>query len=119
MSNAGTARKGFFGLKGVLDFKGVVNNFLGNNDEIEEDIESFEKIDTKNVDVTAKELEELKKSSGRLNVLAERYGIEPKNLKAKSKTPKAKTAVIKKQNLKVKENQKQNEIEQEEIDRER
>ena len=36
MSNAGTARKGFFGLKGVLDFKGVVNNFLGNNDEIEE-----------------------------------------------------------------------------------
>ena len=111
MSNAGTARN--------FDLRGLLHNLFGNNDEIEEDIESFEKIDTKNVDVTAKELEELKKSSGRLNVLAERYGIEPKNLKAKSKTPKAKTAVIKKQNLKVKENQKQNEIEQEEIDRER
>lgn len=111
MSNAGTARN--------FDFGGVWHNFFGNNDEIEEDIESFEKIDTKNIDVTAKELEELKKSSGRLNVLAERYGIEPKDLKTKSKTPKAKTAMIKKQNLKVKENQKQNEIEQEEMDRER
>ena len=111
MSSAGTAKN--------FDLRGLLHNLFGNNDEIEEDIESFEKIDTKNIDVTAKELEELKKSSGRLNVLAERYGIEPKNLKAKSKTPKAKTAVIKKQNLKVKENQKQNEIEQEEMDRER
>ena len=91
----------------------LVKDFLGNNDEIEEDIESFEKIDTKNVDVTAKELEELKKSSGRLNVLAERYGIEPKNLKAKSKTPKARTAVIKKENL----NQVKEKPEQKEIDR--
>ena len=103
MSNAGTARN--------FDLRGLLHNLFGNNDEIEEDIESFEKIDTKNVDVTAKELEELKKSSGRLNVLAERYGIEPKNLKAKSKTPKARTAVIKKENLnQVKEKQEQKEI---------
>ena len=103
MSNAGTARN--------FDLRGLLHNLFGNNDEIEEDIESFEKIDTKSVDVTAKELEELKKSSGRLNVLAEKYGIEPKNLKAKSKTPKARTAVIKKENLnQVKEKQEQQEI---------
>lgn len=103
MSNAGTARN--------FDLRGLLHNLFGNNDEIEEDIESFEKIDTKTVNVTAKELEELKKSSGRLNVLAERYGIEPKNLKTKSKTPKARTAVIKKENLnQVKEKQEQKEI---------
>lgn len=93
----------------------LVKDFLGNNDEIEEDIGSFEKIDTKTVDVTAKELEELKKSSGRLNVLAKRYGIEPKNLKVKSKTPKARTAIIKKENLnQVKEEQEQKEIDRDE-----
>ena len=103
MSNAGTARN--------FDLRGLLHNLFGNNDEIEEDIESFEKIDTKTLNVTAKELEELKKSSGRLNVLAERYGIEPKNLKTKSKTPKARTAVIKKENLnQVKEKQEQKEI---------
>ena len=105
MSNAGTARN--------FDLRGLLHNLFGNNDEIEEDIESFEKIDTKSVDVTAKELEELKKSSGRLNGLAEKYGIEPKNLKAKSKTPKAKIAVIKKENL----NQVKEKPEQKEIDR--
>ena len=91
MSSAGTARK--FAL---LD---VIKSFWRADSDIDEnDIKPIEKIDTKVVNVTEKEFEELKKSSKRISALEDRYGIEPKNLKVK-KAPKAKTAKIEMKNV--------------------
>lgn len=91
MSSAGTARK--FAL---LD---VIKSFWKADLDIEEnDIKPIEKIDTKVVNVTEKDFEELKKSSKRIRALEDRYGIEPKNLKVK-KAPKAKTAKIEMKNV--------------------
>ena len=91
MSSAGTARK--FAL---LD---VIKSFWRADSDIDEnDIKPIEKIDTKVVNVTEKDFEELKKSSKRISVLEDRYGIEPKNLKPR-KAPKAKTAKMEMKNV--------------------
>ena len=105
MSSAGTARK--FAL---LD---VIKSFWRADLDIDEnDIKPIEKIDTKVVNVTEKDFEELKKSSKRISVLEDRYGIVPKNLKPK-KAPKAKVAKIEMKNV------NRNNEERENVDEER
>ena len=91
MSSAGTARK--------FAWLDVIKSFWKADSDINEnDIKPIEKIDTKVIDVTEKDFEELKKSSKRISALEDRYGIEPKNLKVK-KAPKAKTAKIEMKNV--------------------
>lgn len=107
MSSAGTAKK--------FDIRGLFRNFWVADEVNDNEENDIEKIETKFENVTEKDMEELKKSSNRLKTLADKYGIEPKKLRAKSKESKAKSAVIRKEN--IKENQKQNKIEQEKIDR--
>lgn len=109
MSSAGTAKK--------FDIRGLFRNFWVADEVSDSEENDIEKIETKFENVTEKDLEELKKSSStRLKTLEDKYGIEPKKLRARSKAPKTKSAVIRKENI-VKENQKQNRVEQEEIDR--
>lgn len=103
MSSVGTAKK--------FAWAEVLRSFWKADSEIgEENIEPIEKIDTALVGLSEKDLEELKKSSKRVNVLEERYGIEPKNLKTK-KSPRAKTAKIEVKNIEanIKETQKSDE----------
>ena len=92
MSSAGTARK--------FAFLDVLKSFWKADEEIENnDIQPIEKIDTKVVNVTEKDLDELKKSSGRIKLLEKRYAIEPENLKTQ-KTPKAKATKVEVKNVK-------------------
>ena len=94
-------------------FIDVVKSFISNSNEKEE-MQPFEEIDTKTIDVTEKEIEELKKSTVRLAELAEKYRIDSKNQKTKEKTQKTRiTTVSKKENLKP-VNEKQEEKERDE-----
>ena len=107
MSSAGTARK-----FAVLD---VLKSFWKADSDIDEnEIKPIEKIDTKVINVTEKEFEELKKSSKRISALEDIYGIEPKNLKPR-KAPKAKTAKIEMKN--VNRNSEERQISDEEKER--
>ena len=92
-------------------FIDVVKSFISNSDEKEE-MQPFEKIDTKTIDVTEKEIEELKKSTVRLAELAKKSRIDSKNQETKEETQKSRiTTVSKKENLKsVEEKQEQKEI---------
>ncbi len=100
MSSAGTARK--------FAWLDVIKSFWKSDSDIDEnDIKPIEKIDTKVVNVTEKDFEELKKSSKRISVLEDRYGIEPKNLKPR-KSPKAKTAKIEMKNVSRNYEERQN-----------
>ena len=77
-----------------------------------EEMQPLEEIDTKTIDVTEKELKQLKESIVRLDKLAEKYRIDPENQKTKEKTKKSIiTTVSKKENLKsVNEKQDEKEI---------
>ncbi len=100
MSSAGTAKK--------FAWLDVIKSFWKADSDIDEnDIKPIEKIDTEVINVTEKDFEELKKSSKRISVLEDRYGIEPKNLKVK-KAPKAKTTKIEKKNVNRNNDERQN-----------
>ena len=101
MSSIGTARK--------FAWLDVIKSFWKADSDIDEnDIKPIEKIDTKVVNLTEKDFEELKKSSKRISVLEDRYGIEPKNLKHR-KEPKTKAAKIEMKNVnRNNENEKEN-----------
>ena len=91
MSSVGTAKK--------FAWLDVFKSFWKADSDIDEnDIKPIEKIDTKAINITEKDFEELKKSSKRISVLEDRYGIEPKNLKPR-KAPKAKVAKIEMKNV--------------------
>ena len=109
MSNAGTAKK--------FAWAEVLRSFWKADSDInEDDIKPIEKIDTKVVNVTEKDFEELKKSSKRINMLEERYGIEPKKVKVK-KAPKTKSASIEIKDINLNKDKEEKQKNDEEIER--
>lgn len=96
MSNVGTAKK--FDIIGLFRAFMQPDEEFENNEEIDENI--IDKINVENVNVTQEQIEELKKSQGRLEKFAEKYDIEPKDLKVK-RAPKAKKARLENKTINI------------------